>query len=70
MITTDELFNEDFKPEWLTRKERLVQESLDQAVTAATNYKYQLEAAESRRRIAGRCDRRGNYRNPEKAQHD
>lgn len=64
MITTDQLFQEPFKPAWLIRKERLVQESLDDALLVRTNYAYQKAAEECRRRIAGRVDAKGQYRNP------
>lgn len=63
MITNDQLFSESFKPEWMIRKERQVRESLDKALTASTNYSYQKTAEESRKRIAARCDRHGNYKN-------
>lgn len=62
-ITVDELFREEFVPAWLARKRWLERIGLEQAVTTETNYAYAKAAAASRKRIASRCDRRGNYAN-------
>ena len=63
MITSEQLFTEDFVPEWMTRKQRLALESLEQALVVSSNFNYRESAAESRLRIAARCDGRGNYVN-------
>lgn len=51
MITNEQLFQEDFKPQWLAQKERLVKESFDYAVTVAVELKWKELARESELRI-------------------
>lgn len=53
-ITIEQLFKDDFKPQWLSQKEAQVQESLRIATTVAVDYKWRKEAEETIKRISAR----------------
>lgn len=53
-ITNDQLFQEDFKPQWLITKEQAIKESLENAVTVEVEYKWRLLAQETVKRISAK----------------
>lgn len=53
-ITTDELFEEDFKPEWMLRHEQYVQESYDYALQAGIDLRWKLAAYAKAHKIASK----------------
>lgn len=65
MITTDDLFTENFKPAWLKRQQAQARASLDETVRAVADYGWELEARRSRERIAKRVGKHSLYNNPQ-----
>lgn len=54
MISTDQLFEEDFKPQWMVNKERRERESLFEAIQVKTDFQYRQAAKEKNQRIIDR----------------
>lgn len=54
MITTEELFAEEFVPLWMLLQQKLLDESFEYAVTAGIEVNYREAAAESVRRISAK----------------
>lgn len=54
MLTIDELFAEDFKPQWLAEKERFEYESYLYATSVIINFNWRKNAEAINKRVASR----------------